>query len=56
MGMPEFNDRLFKEQVAEISVPEEDTLVYHFVDGHMVTKTWIRPRKKIRKYRKEAGV
>ena len=52
MGMQVFDGGLFKEQVAEISVPAEDRLVYHFFDGHTATKTWVRPRKKLRRFRK----
>nr|WP_304956161.1 recombinase family protein [uncultured Acetatifactor sp.] len=55
MGLPVFDGGLFQGQVAGISVPAEDQLVYHFYDGHTVTKTWARPRKRLRRFRKGAG-
>lgn len=55
LGIPEFDGGAFMAQVAEISVPAEDRLVYHFFDGHTVEKTWIRPRKRLRRYRKGDG-
>ena len=54
LGIPEFDGGVFKAQVAEIVAPADDQLVYKFHDGHTVTKTWIRPRKKQGKCRKGA--
>ena len=55
MGLPVFDGGLFQGQVAGISVPAEDQLVYHFYDGHTVTKTWARPRKRLKRLRKGVG-
>lgn len=55
LGIPGFDGGIFKAQVAEIVVPADDQLVYKFHDGHTVTKTWIRPRKRQGKCRKGAG-
>lgn len=53
MGISEFDGGLFREQVEEIFVPEDDKLIYRFFDGRTVTKTWIRPRKGPHRGRKE---
>lgn len=46
MGLVEFDGVLFREQVKEILVTGDETLKYHFFDGHTVIKTWERPRKR----------
>lgn len=46
MGLVEFDGVLFREKVKEILVPGDETLEYHFFDGHTVIKTWERPRKR----------
>ena len=40
MGLTEFNDVAFSEQVEEIFVVTDDTLQFRFYDGHEVTTTW----------------
>ena len=55
MDIAEFDGGLFREQVEEIFVPEDERLIYKFFDGRTVTKEWIRPRKGPRGERKEGG-
>lgn len=40
MGLTEFDDVAFSEQVKEIFVVSDDTLQFRFYDGHEVTTTW----------------
>lgn len=49
MGTGKFDGELFREQVREILVPEDDILEYHFYDGRVVSYEWERPRRGKRK-------
>lgn len=40
LGLPEFDDSTFREQVDEIFVVSDETLCFRFVDGREVTTTW----------------
>lgn len=41
MGIPDFDDDFFHENVKEIFVVSDDTLQYHFYDDHKVTMNWV---------------
>ena len=49
MGTGKFDGELFREQVREILVPEDDVLEYRFFDGRVVSYKWERPRRGKRK-------
>lgn len=40
LGQEEFDADIFKERITEIRVPEFNTLVFEFRDGHAVEKVW----------------
>jgi DNA invertase Pin-like site-specific DNA recombinase len=46
LGLDEFDEAVFVEEVTQITVPEDFTLMFHLVDGTMVTITWVSTSKK----------
>lgn len=46
LGLDEFDEAVFAEEVTQITVPEDFTLVFHFVDGTTVTTSWVSTSKK----------
>jgi hypothetical protein len=46
LGLNDFDDAAFAEDVNLITVPEDFTLLFHLTDGLEVTKTWVSTSKK----------
>ena len=46
LGIPEFDDEIFAEKVAKITIPETGTLIFDFTDGTRLTHHWSRNSKK----------
>lgn len=46
LGLEDFDDAVFNEQIDKITVPKQGVLIFHFKDGHSVTETWENNAKK----------
>ena len=46
LGLDEFEGTVFAEEITQITVPEDFTLVFHTTDGLEVTKIWESTSKK----------
>ena len=58
MGLEEFNEEAFKEQIDHISVTGARELTFHFTDGHTTVQHWVNTSKKdcwTPEYRAEAS-
>ena len=53
MGLPEFDDTAFQEQIDRINVHEGGRLEICFRDGHSVSEQWIPPKKEGHKWSEE---
>ncbi len=45
MGLPEFDEELFNQQLAYATVPKGNEIVFHFRDGHEVFRTFVQKRQ-----------
>jgi len=45
MGLPEFDEELFNQQLAYATVPADNEIAFHFRDGHEVSKTFAQKRQ-----------
>ena len=46
LGIPEFDERVFAERVAQITIPEMGTLIFDFTDGTRLIHHWSRNARK----------
>ena len=46
LGLQEFNETVFLEQVDKILVPEHHTMIFYLKDGRIVTRHWVSTAKK----------
>ena len=46
MGLAEFDEDIFKEQIDHITVPSHEILIFHFKDGSEKTQAWENSSKK----------
>ena len=40
LGLDEFNEKIFTEEIVEIQVHQANTLVFVFMDGRVVKRLW----------------
>ena len=40
LGIPKFDEEIFKNKIKEITVPEWNVVTFVFYDGTKITKTW----------------
>ena len=45
MGVPEFQENLFREQIAYIGIVDKGRLVFHFNDGHTSEASWVNKKR-----------
>ena len=45
MGLPEFDEELFNQQLAYATVPADNQIVFHFRDGHEASRTFAQKRQ-----------
>lgn len=45
MGLPEFDEELFNQQLAYATVPADNQIVFHFRDGREVSRTFVQKRQ-----------
>lgn len=45
MGIHEFQDDLFHEQIAYIGIVDKGRLVFHFKDGHTSEASWVNKKR-----------
>ena len=45
MGLPEFDEELFNQQLAYATVPADNEIAFHFRDGHEVSRTFAQKRQ-----------
>ena len=45
MGLPEFDEELFNQQLAYATVPADNEIVFHFRDGHEVSRSFVQKRQ-----------
>ena len=45
MGLPEFDEELFNQQLAYATVPADNQIVFHFRDGHEASRTFVQKRQ-----------
>lgn len=45
MGLPEFDEELFNQQLAYATVPADNEIVFHFRDGHEVSRAFVQKRQ-----------
>ena len=46
LGLEEFDENIFPEKVERITVPQKEIMVFHFMDGSLLTKPWVNTAKK----------
>lgn len=45
IGLPEFDEELFNQQLAYATVPADNQIVFHFRDGHEASRTFVQKRQ-----------
>ena len=45
LGLPEFDEELFNQQLAYATVPADNEIVFHFRDGHEISRTFVQKRQ-----------
>lgn len=45
MGLPEFDEELFNQQLAYATVPADNEIIFHFRDGHEVSRAFVQKRQ-----------
>lgn len=45
MGLPDFDEELFNQQLAYATVPADNEIVFHFRDGHEASRIFVQKRQ-----------
>ena len=45
LGLPDFDEELFNQQLAYATVPADNEIVFHFRDGHEASRIFVQKRQ-----------